>query len=65
MQKPSGLPQGSPLTQADINFIEEGITVPFPVDAPKVRHIRFKTLKNWGNTVYVYVYEIKMFGDSN
>jgi len=65
MEKPSGLPQGSPLTQADINFIQEGITVTFPVGAPKVRHIRFKTLKNWGNTVYVYVFEIKMYGDIN
>jgi hypothetical protein len=65
MEKPSGQPQGAPLTQADINFIEQGITVPFPVNAPKVKHIRFKTLKNWGNTVYVYVYEIKMFGDAN
>ena len=65
MEKPSGTPQGSPLTQADINFIEQGITVPFPVDAPKVRYIRFRTLKNWGNTVYVYVFEIKMFGDSH
>lgn len=65
MEKPSGSPQGSPLTQADINFIEQGITVPFPVDAPKVRYIRFRTLRNWGNTVYVYVFEIKMFGDSH
>lgn len=65
MEKPSGLPLGSPLTQADINFIQEGITVTFPVNAPKVRHIRFKTLKNWGNTVYVYVFEIKMYGDIN
>ncbi|MET0464234.1 MAG: DUF5000 domain-containing lipoprotein [Chitinophagaceae bacterium] len=65
MPKPSGSPAGTPLTQADINFVEEGITVPFPVDAPKVRHIRFKTLRNWGNTNYVYVFEIKMFGDPN
>ncbi|WEK35152.1 MAG: DUF5000 domain-containing lipoprotein [Candidatus Pseudobacter hemicellulosilyticus] len=65
MEKPSGSAQGSPLTQADINFIEQGITVPIPVDAPKVRHVRFKTLRNWGNTIYVYVFEIQMFGDPN
>lgn len=65
MEKPSGSPQGSPLTQADKSFIQQGITIPIPVDAPKVRHIRFKTLKNWGNTVYVYVYEIQMFGDTH
>lgn len=64
MVKPSGLPLGE-LSQADLNFANEGATITFPIDAPKVRHIRFKTLKNWGNTSYVNIFEIKMFGDSH
>ncbi|MFT3825310.1 MAG: DUF5000 domain-containing lipoprotein [Chitinophagaceae bacterium] len=64
MEKPSGLPLGE-LTQADINFANDGPTITFPIDAPKVRYIRFKTLKSWGNTSYVQVFEIKMYGDSH
>jgi hypothetical protein len=64
MVKPSGTPAPQ-LTQADITAAQEGATITFPLDAPRVRYIRFKTLKNWGNTPYVSVYEIRMFGDSH
>lgn len=64
MEKPSGTPAPQ-LTQADLTAAAEGATITFPLDAPTVRYIRFKTLRNWGNTAFVSVYEIQMFGDSH
>lgn len=62
--KPSGLPEGQ-LSQDDIDAANAGETVKFPIDAPKVRYIRFKTLKNWSNGSYVNFNEIMMWGNSN
>lgn len=62
--KPSGLPEGQ-LSQDDMDAGKNGNTVTFPLDMPKVRYIRFKTLKNWSNGTYVQLFEIKMYGDSH
>jgi hypothetical protein len=62
--KPSGLPSGQ-LTQADVDAAHAGETVTFDVNTPKVRYIRFKTLKNWSNGTYVNFYELSMWGDPN
>ncbi|SDF54578.1 protein of unknown function [Mucilaginibacter pineti] len=61
--KPSGLPEGQ-LSQADIDAATAGETVTFPLNTPKVRYIRFKTLKNWSNGTYVNFYELMMWGDT-
>jgi hypothetical protein len=61
--KPSGLPNGQ-LSNDDNAAAEAGETVTFPLDAPKVRYIRFKTLKNWSNGSYVNFNEIMMWGDT-
>ncbi|MCD2421256.1 DUF4959 domain-containing protein [Niabella pedocola] len=61
--KPSGLPEGQ-LSQADTDAALAGYTVVFPLNTPKVRYIRFKTLKNWSNGTYVNFYEIMMWGDT-
>jgi Domain of unknown function/Domain of unknown function (DUF4959)/Domain of unknown function (DUF5126) len=61
--KPSGLPEGQ-LSQADIDAALAGWTVTFPLNSPKVRYIRFKTLKNWSNGTYVNFYELMMWGDT-
>ncbi|WP_040679313.1 DUF5000 domain-containing lipoprotein [Niabella aurantiaca] len=61
--KPSGLPEGQ-LSQADIDAALAGHTVEFPLNTPKVRYIRFKTLKNWSNGTYVNFYQIMMWGDT-
>lgn len=61
--KPSGLPEGQ-LSQADIDAAVAGWTVTFPLTTPKVRYIRFKTLKNWSNGTYVNFYEIMTWGDT-
>jgi hypothetical protein len=61
--KPSGLPEGQ-LSQDDIDAANAGETITFPLDAPKVRYIRFRTLKNWSNGSYVNFNEIMMWGDT-
>ena len=61
--KPSGLPDGQ-LSQDDIDAANAGETVVFPLNTPKVRYIRFKTLKNWSNGTYVNFYELMMWGDT-
>ncbi|MBZ4192244.1 DUF5000 domain-containing lipoprotein [Niabella beijingensis] len=61
--KPSGLPEGQ-LSQADMDAALAGHTVVFPLNTPKVRYIRFKTLKNWSNGTYVNFYQIMMWGDT-
>lgn len=62
--KPSGLPEGQ-LSQADIDAAHAGEVVTFPLNVPKVRYIRFKTLKNWSNGTYVNFYELMMWGDTH
>src|SRR5690606_8524578 len=62
--KPSGLGPGQ-LSQADIDAALEGETITFPIDVPKVRYIRFKTLRNWSDGTYVNFNEIQMWGDPN
>jgi len=59
--KPSGLPNGQ-LSQADVAAVIAGETVSFPLDAPAVRYIRFKTLSNWSYGTYVNFNEISMWG---
>jgi hypothetical protein len=61
--KPSGLPAGQN-SQADIDAATAGENVSFPLDAPKVRYLRFKTLKNWSNGTYVNFNEIMIWGDT-
>ncbi|NII27690.1 DUF4959 domain-containing protein [Pseudoflavitalea sp. X16] len=62
--KPSGLPEGQ-LSQADTDAALAGETLVFPLDIPKVRYIRFKTLKNWSNGTYVNFYELMLWGDTH
>jgi len=62
--KPSGLPSGE-LSQADMEAAAAGETINFPLDAPKVRYIRFKTTRNWSDGTYCNFNEIQLFGDPN
>nr|WP_068887524.1 DUF5000 domain-containing lipoprotein [Pedobacter panaciterrae] len=59
--KPSGLPNGQ-LSNADNEAAAAGETITFPLDVPKVRYIRFKTLRNWSDGTYVNFNEIYMWG---
>ncbi|NQX38298.1 protein of unknown function [Pedobacter steynii] len=60
--KPSGLPNGQ-LSTADNDAANAGETITIPLDAPKVRYIRFKTLSNWSSGTYVQIFEIAMWGN--
>jgi len=60
--KPSGLPAGEN-SNADNEAALLGETVTFPIDAPAVRYIRFKTLRNWSDGVYVNFTELAMWGN--
>lgn len=60
--KPSGLPPGQ-LSTADNDAAVAGEMITIPLDAPKVRYIRFKTLSNWSSGTYVQVFEIAMWGN--
>ncbi|WP_223583600.1 DUF5000 domain-containing lipoprotein [Sphingobacterium sp. GVS05A] len=60
--KPSGLPPGQN-SNADIEAALEGETISIPVDAPAVRYIRFKTLRNWSDGVYVNFTELALWGN--
>ncbi|RYE20343.1 MAG: DUF4959 domain-containing protein, partial [Sphingobacteriales bacterium] len=59
--KPSGLPAGQ-LSNADNDAAVAGETITFPLDVPKVRYIRFKTVRNWSDGTYVNFNEIMMWG---
>ncbi|RZM27264.1 MAG: hypothetical protein EOO88_14005, partial [Pedobacter sp.] len=59
--KPSGLPAGQ-LSNADNDAAAAGETITFPLDVPKVRYIRFKTVRNWSDGTYVNFNEIMMWG---
>lgn len=60
--KPSGLPVGQ-LSQADKDAAIAGESIPIPPDAPKVRYIRFKTLRNWTDGTFVNFNELTAWGD--
>lgn len=60
--KPSGLPTGQ-LSQADKDAALEGESIAIPVTAPKVRYIRFKTLRNWTDGTFVNFNELTAWGD--
>jgi len=62
--KPSGLPQKQN-SNADIEAALEGETINIPIEAPAVRYIRFKTLQNWTNGVYVNFTELTLWGNPN
>lgn len=60
--KPSGLPPGEN-TEEDRVYAAAGEEFLFPVDAPPVRYIRWKTLENWGSVSHVNITEIDMYGE--
>ena len=62
-EKPSGLP-GSEITQEDREYATSGEDFTFPLDAPPVRYIRFKTLETHNpSSQNVWVNEISFWGE--
>ena len=61
--KPSGLPAGQN-TAEDLAAVKQGWEFTFPLDAPAVRYIRWKTLANWGNVTHITITEISLYGQN-
>jgi hypothetical protein len=60
--KPSGLPLGQTNAE-DLARANAGEDFTFPITvAVPVRYIRFKTLETWGNTDYITIMEITLWG---
>lgn len=60
--KPSGLPFGQQ-TSEDYELANAGFNWEIDPDAPKVRYIRIRSIKNWGGTTYMGVAEVQAYGD--
>jgi hypothetical protein len=58
--KPSGASSGE--TADDIAAGKQGFDFSLPIDMPKVRYLRFKVLKVWGNT-YSHAAELNVYGN--
>lgn len=62
--KPSGRP-GNDNTQEDIEAAQAGFTFEIPIDAPKVRYIRFVQKVNQDrSTALLHIMEVQFFGDN-
>lgn len=59
--KPSGSPAGQ-YTNEDKEYAMRGEEFTFPLDAPPVRYIRFKLLRNWSDTDFINFAEITFWG---
>ncbi len=62
--KPSGYPVGN-LSEDDRIAGQNGDSANFPADAPAVRYIRFKSIKNWVGNSNVTFTEITLWGDDS
>lgn len=61
MTKPSGLPAGEESNE-DIAAANRGHEYVFPLDAPKVRYIRIKTLETWSGGDFIHINEMTFWG---
>lgn len=62
--KPSGLPYGQQTNEDYVTGLA-GFSWEFDVDAPKVRYIKIKSLKNWAGIGSMAIGEIQVYGDPN
>ena len=60
--RPSGLPGGADATAEDRAYADAGEEFEFPLDAPEVRYIRFKSRISWTKTRAVFVSELAFWG---
>jgi len=59
--KPSGLPYGQQTTE-DFEAGKQGFDFYFD-DAPKIRYLRVKCIRNWEGTTWMEIKELEFFGD--
>lgn len=60
--KPSGLPYGEQ-TNEDYETALAGFSWEFDIDAPKVRYLRIKSIRNWAGIGSMAIGEIQVYGD--
>ncbi|MBY5956736.1 DUF4959 domain-containing protein [Membranicola marinus] len=60
--KPSGLPLGQ-VSNDDVELGGRGHEYIFPLDAPKVRYIRFVNLQNWSGSRFMHIMEMDFWGE--
>jgi hypothetical protein len=60
--KPSGLPYGEQ-NDEDYNKANAGFDWEADINAPKVRYLRIKCLKNWGGSTNLAIAELQVYGD--
>ncbi|WP_186758595.1 DUF5000 domain-containing lipoprotein [Echinicola salinicaeni] len=60
--KPSGLPFGQQ-SDEDYRVANSGLNWQFDIDAPKVRYLRIRSIRNWGGSTYMAIGEVQVYGD--
>ncbi len=60
--KPSGLPYGEQ-SDEDYEVANAGFSWDTDINAPKVRYIRIRCLKNWGGSENMAISELRVYGD--
>lgn len=60
--RPSGLPPEEPPTDEDRAYHDAGQEFEFPLDAPAVRYVRFKSLGSWSGSYGLFVSELTFWG---
>ncbi|QDH79872.1 DUF4959 domain-containing protein [Echinicola soli] len=60
--KPSGLPFGQQ-SDEDYRVANAGFNWEFDIDAPKVRYLRIRSVRNWGGSTYMAIAEVQVYGD--
>ena len=60
--RPSGLSSDELPTAEDRSYADAGEEFEFPLEAPEVRYIRFKSLRSWSGTWGLFVSELTFWG---
>jgi hypothetical protein len=63
--KPSGMENGLPVTQEDMDFAQRGFQFDFPADAPPIRYIRFHIKETWNGEGRLNIAELSFWGQLN
>lgn len=63
-KRPSGIETAGNVTAEDEEYVLAGEEFELPVDAPKVRYIKFLVHTTWGNTQAAFINEITLWGST-
>lgn len=63
-KRPSGIETSGNVTAEDEEYVLAGEEFEVPIDAPKVRYIKFLVHTTWGNTQAAFINEITLWGST-